>query len=262
MLAAAAGLVYSTLVEPGRLGVEHVVVPVAKLPTALEGFRIAVLSDFHLYPFTQIDHIQAAVQLANSLRPDLTVLLGDFVDATGEAIHELAPVLGGLNSRHGLFAVLGNHDYWNDAWLIRRGLEKAGIVVLKNAGVALTVGSAQLYLAGLDSAWTGRPNIGEALAARRGDLPTVALVHEPDYADTVMRDGRVSLQLSGHSHGGQVRLPGVGALQLPSWGKRYDHGLYQLGSMSLYTNRGIGLVRLPVRFNCPPEVTEITLRAG
>ena len=91
-------------------------------------------------------------------------------------------------------------------------------------------------------------------------MPVVLLVHEPDFADTVAADGRIALQLSGHSHGGQVRLPGIGALQLPSWGRRYDHGLYRLQEMHLYTNRGLGVADIPVRFNCPPEVTEITLR--
>jgi predicted MPP superfamily phosphohydrolase len=253
---------YSALVEPHRLSLERVAARLPKLPAALEGFRIAVLSDFHLHPFTKIDHVQETVRLANGLRPDLSVLLGDYVDATVDAIHELAPELGRLNARCGVFGILGNHDYWKGAKVVIGALEKAGISVLENSGVPLTVEGSTLYLAGLESAWAGRPDISQALATRRGDLPTILLAHEPDYADRAVRDGRIALQLSGHSHGGQVRLPGIGALQLPSWGRRYDHGLYHLGNMQLYTNRGIGLVKLPVRFNCPPEVTEITLQRG
>lgn len=258
-LAAMGGLGYSTLLEPQRMVVERVPIRLSNLPLALEGFRIAVLTDFHLYPFTKLPHIQRAVTLANDLQPDVAVLLGDFVDANVEAILELAPALSGLRAQHGIFAVLGNHDHWKGAKIVRAALVNEGIQVLRNAGVPLTVAGHELYLAGLESAWCGRPDIAQALSERRGDSPVVLLVHEPDYADKAAQDPRISLQLSGHSHGGQVRLPLIGALELPSWGRKYDCGHYHVGAMQLYTNRGIGLVDLPVRFNCPPEVTEITL---
>jgi predicted MPP superfamily phosphohydrolase len=252
------GLGYSTLIEPHQLSLERVTAPIVNLHSALEGLRIAVLTDFHLQPFTKIDHVQAAVRMTNDLKPDLIVLLGDYVDSTVEAIHELAPTLGQLNARLGVFGILGNHDYWKGESIVRDALGKAGIYVFKNSGVSLPVGQGELFLGGLESAWAGRPNISKALENRRGNTPTVMLVHEPDYADKTAADGR-ALQLSGHSHGGQVRLPLIGALELPSWGRRYDHGLYHLREMLLYTNRGIGLVEFPVRFNCPPEITEITL---
>lgn len=253
------GIAYSTLIEPQRLSLERVAMRLLNLPETLEGLRIAVLSDFHLHPFTTIHQIQEAVRVANNLRPDLTVLLGDYVDATVEAIHELAPALGRLDARFGVFGVLGNHDHWRGARIVRRALEDSGIVMLQNSGFLLTVGRGELFLAGLESAWAGHPDLRGALQNRRRDAPTILLVHEPDYADTSAADGRISLQLSGHSHGGQVRLPLVGALRLPKWGRRYDHGLYRLRDMLLYTNRGIGLVNVPIRFNCSPEVTEITL---
>ena len=254
-----AGLGYSTQIEPERLSLERVTTRLPGLPTALEGLRIAVLGDFHLQPFTKIGHVQDAVRLANSLRADLVVLLGDYVDATVDAIYELAPELSRLNSRLGVFGILGNHDHWKGAKLVQSVLEDSGIPILKNSGVAISVGGSELFLAGLDSAWSGYPTLEAALAGRRTGVSTVLLIHEPDFADTAASDGRIALQLSGHSHGGQVRLPFIGALRLPSWGRRYDHGLYRLGDMALYTNRGIGLVHVPVRFNCPPEVTEITL---
>ena len=260
--AAIAGIGYSTLIEPERLSLERVVTRLAGLPTALEGLRIAVLGDFHLHPFTTIGHVQDAVRLANSLRVDLVVLLGDYVDATVDAIYELAPELSRLNGRLGVFGVLGNHDHWKGAKLVQSVLQESGIPILRNSGVAIRVGGRELFLAGLDSAWSGFPTLDTALAGRRTGVSTVLLIHEPDYADTAAADGRIALQLSGHSHGGQVRLPFIGALRLPSWGRRYDQGLYRVGEMALYTNRGIGLVHTPVRFNCPPEVTEITLRGA
>ena len=254
-----AGAGYGTLVEPNRLSLERVTVRIPRLPTALEGIRIAVLSDFHLHPFTKLPHIQDGIRVANGLRPDMVVLLGDYVDSTVEAIHELAPALASLNARMGLFAILGNHDQWKGAQIVQSTLEKFGIHVLRNSGLSLSHGGSDLFLAGLESASYGFPNMNSAFNRRRQGVPTILLIHEPDFGDTAAADGRVSLQLSGHSHGGQVRLPLIGALELPIWGKKYDHGLYQLGKMALYTNRGIGLVDIPVRFNCPPEVTEITL---
>ncbi len=259
-LAAALGG-YSTLVEPQRLTLERITAKLPGLAPSWEGLRIAVLSDFHLHPFTRLPHIQDAVNLANSLKPDLVVLLGDYVDATVEAIYELAPELASLNARLGVFGVLGNHDHWKGPKVVTEKMEAHGISMLRNRGITLPGPSGGLYLAGVDSAWNGHADLQRAMADRLGKDPAILLVHEPDFADRSAADGRVALQLSGHSHGGQVRLPGIGAMRLPSFGCRYDMGTYHLRDMMLYTNRGIGLVDLPVRFNCPPEVTEVTLSA-
>jgi predicted MPP superfamily phosphohydrolase len=131
--------------------------------------------------------------------------------------------------------------------------------VLKNEGRLLSVGNASLYLAGLDDIWSGYPDLRHSLAGASPDVTTILLAHEPDFADTASWDGRINLQLSGHSHGGQVRLPGLGAPILPFMGRKYDQGLYQVNGMWLYTTRGVGVGRIPFRINCPPEVTEITL---
>jgi predicted MPP superfamily phosphohydrolase len=132
-------------------------------------------------------------------------------------------------------------------------------MVLENSGLLLQIGSHPIFLAGLESAWAGHPNINLALSRRREGDPVILMMHEPDFADTAAAAGRIALQLSGHSHGGQVRVPLVGAIRLPSWGRKYDQGLYKLDGMRVYTNRGIGMVKHPVRFNCPPEVTVMTL---
>lgn len=250
---------YSTLVEPHRISVERATVPVRDLHPGLNGFRLAVLSDFHLHPFTRIELIADAVRVANSLKPDLVALLGDYVDESVEAIRELAPALGRLNARLGVFGVLGNHDLWKGPRLVREALQREGIHILRNEGLTLSRDGGSLHLAGLDDVWAGHPNVEAAMASNRRNHPTIQLVHEPDYADVVARDHRVALQLSGHTHGGQVRVPFLGALRLPSWGRKYQAGLYRVGRMHLYTNRGIGCVNFPIRLNCPPEVTELTL---
>lgn len=245
--------------EANWLAVERVTVPVPGLPAAAEGFTLALMSDFHLYPYTQLDLMQRAVAMTNELQPDAVALVGDFVLEQAESIFDLAPVLAGINATHGIFAALGNHDYWTNPHVVEQGLRESGISVLKNSGVPLGGSQDLLYLAGLDDGWSGQMDLAAALAARPGALPTVMLMHEPDFADGIAPTGQVALQLSGHSHGGQVRIPGVGAPVLPTYGEKYDMGLYQLEGMWLYTTRGVGVIGPPVRINCRPEITHITL---
>jgi predicted MPP superfamily phosphohydrolase len=123
----------------------------------------------------------------------------------------------------------------------------------------LDIGGELLYLAGVDDGWSGQPDLKAALDEHRGNTPVILLAHEPDLADAFARDGRVSLQLSGHTHGGQVRVPALGPIILPYLGQKYDQGLHRVNDMWIYTNRGLGVIPPPVRLNCRPEITEITL---
>ena len=255
-----AGYGYVFYVEPHWLSIERVDVPIYGLPEAFDGFTIVCMSDFHLHPYTQIDFIKKVVSTANELNPDLICLLGDYVFESADSIYELAPVLAGLESTYGVFAVLGNHDLWTDAAVVRSGLGSVGIRVLVNESVLLRLGSDNLILAGLDDGWSGEPDLSLALEGSPQDSPVILMLHEPDFADYYTRDGRVRLQLSGHSHGGQVRLPGIGAPFLPDFACNYDDGLVEIEGMWLYTTRGIGVIGPPVRFNCRPEITEITLQ--
>lgn len=254
--------IYGLRIEPQKLTVESVTIPVPQLHPALEGFRIVQLSDFHLHPHTQLPLIERAVAQANALRPDLVVLTGDYVLDFIESIFELAPVLGRLNARYGIFCIMGNHDVKMNNIIVPRGLRDERLHVLQNEGLVLSVGAGKLYLAGVDDGIYGRPHLGRAMANWQRGATTVLLAHEPDFADAYVRDPRIALQLSGHTHGGQVNLPGHGPLILPRYGKKYHTGLYRLQQMWVYTNRGIGVGGIPVRFNCPPEVTEITLTCG
>lgn len=245
--------------EAADPAVERVRIPVPDLPDALEGYRIAVLADFHLEPFTKIETINKGVALANSLKPDLAVLLGDYVWHELDAVYTLAPALARLDARQGVFAILGNHDIWTNVTVITEALTAVGLPPLVNQGVGLPVGRETLWLAGLDDGWSGSPDLVAALTQRPSRATTVLLMHEPDLADDYSQDTGIALQLSGHSHGGQIRFPGVGALVTPYLAWKYDMGLYSVNDMWLYTNRGLGVTNLPVRFNCPPEITEITL---
>ncbi len=240
--------------------VDQVPIRIKNLHPALEGFTLLQMTDQHLYPLTQPSLIKKSVAIANSLNPDLVVLTGDYVWQDLEAIDELAPILAGLDAKYGVFSTLGNHDYWLDADVISTTLEAAGLPVLVNQGLSIKHGKGSFYLAGLDDGWSGNPDLDATLEGAMPGDPVILLCHEPDLADRYALDGRVSLQLSGHSHGGQIRLPGLGALILPYLGRKYDIGLYKVDEMLLYTNRGLGVISEPVRYNCPPEITQFELR--
>jgi len=261
-LGGALGLKYAREVEPNLLQIEKIDIPFRSLPASLDGTRLVCLSDFHLHPYTQIELVQECVRQVNRLDADVVCLLGDYVFDRAEAIFELAPVLAGIETRHGPYSVLGNHDLWTDPELVSAILEREGIPVLENEHVTIELPRGGLVLAGLEDGWSGKPDLDAALSGQTDELPLILMMHEPDFADRFRSDGRVDLQLSGHTHGGQVRLPVVGAPFLPRYGQKYDQGLYDLDGMWLYTTRGIGVIGPPLRFNCRPEITLLTLRHG
>ncbi len=247
---------YALLLEPFWPVLERVQITLKGLPSHLNGLRIAFLSDFHHGPQVDTDTIARAVAMAGEAKPDLILLGGDYVTGSAEYAGSCARELARLQAPLGVYGCLGNHDYWTDANAVARALRRAGVRALRNEGVEVSRG---LWVAGMDDAWEGRPSMDSALQGMPPDAVVVALVHEPDYADRVAADGRVALTLAGHTHGGQVRLPLLGPPILPYLGQRYPAGLYRLGNMALYVTRGVGLIAPPVRFNCRPEVTLLTL---
>lgn len=253
---------YARRVEPEHFVLERRTFRFPHLRPALDGFRVVFMSDHHLYPFTPRELLERAVEQSNALRPDLVLLGGDYIYTRPDSIHELAPMLARLNATFGVYAVLGNHDFRRGPGLIRSALAAQSIEVLVNRGLHLGPKGGRLYLAGLDSVWAGAPDGRQAFAGCRETDLAVALVHEPDYFPTLVKSTPVHLQLSGHSHGGQVRIPALGPVTLPRWGRIYHTGLYELNGRSIYVGRGLGMVGLPVRFDCPPEITEITFEAA
>jgi predicted MPP superfamily phosphohydrolase len=238
---------------------ERVEIPIKNLKPALEGFTIAQLSDIHLQPYTKPDLVQRAVEMSNELQPDLVVLTGDYVWRDQEAAFELAPLLAGLNARHGVYSVLGNHDLWLDVEATKRAFAEAGLPMLINQGVEIVEGNASFYLAGMDDGWSGEPDLDLAMEKAPNGIPTVLLLHEPDLVDETSLDPRIALQLSGHTHGGQVLVAGRPPIFTPTLGKKYSQGLFRVNDTWLYTNRGLGVISVPLRMNCPPEVTLLTL---
>ncbi|HXW91796.1 MAG TPA: metallophosphoesterase [Terriglobales bacterium] len=255
--------------EPSSAVLVRVEMALARLPTAFDGFTIAQLSDFHYNEVFTVTPIQKAIQIVNGLHPDLVVLTGDFVTTSvfsrkpeleaARAAEPCAKLLRALRSQLGSLAVLGNHDVAADPHLVTEALEAQGITVLRNRSQVLERGANRLWLCGLDS-MEGHPRLDLALQGVPGNESVVLCMHEPDFADAAARHP-VDLQLSGHSHGGQVWIPGLGAPWLPLYARKYPRGRYRVGELSLYTNIGLGTIRIPMRFNCIPEVTLITLRA-
>jgi uncharacterized protein len=218
--------------------------------------RVAVMGDIHFDPLYEEAYIAATVTEINGLHPDLILYTGDFITNQSRRVHDLAAILSLGTARLGAYAVPGNHDHWAGLAGITSALEKKGIRFLRNKCVALP-DEDQVFLSGLDSFWAGTPD-PSVLAATPENSRHILLVHEPD-SFLQVTDPRVKLQISGHTHGGQVRLPFYGALVLPRFGRNFEMGLYKQESRSLYVNRGIGTLLPHVRLNCAPEITVFEL---
>ena len=258
----AAGIITNAILknELNNPVVERINIPIKGLAPSLAGFNIVQISDIHMWPVIKTNLVRKTVKLVNALQPDLIVITGDFVTRFVGAIYQLAPELGKLRAHHGVFASLGNHDLWVNAEAITHALNNSGIRVLINQGVPIYANGELIWLAGIDDAIAGKPDLNAALNGIPTDIPVVLLGHEPDPADTVSLDERVDLMLTGHSHGGQIRFPVIGSPFKAHQAQKYDKGLYDVNSMWLYVNRGIGVITsVPLRLNCPPEITELTL---
>jgi predicted MPP superfamily phosphohydrolase len=271
----AAGLAfYSGEVERHWIDVAHHDVELRGLPADLHGLRIVQISDIHMDDYTEPFFLRRVIERVNQLKPDAVFLTGDFVTSgkppnhfAQEAAWKCAGMLKGLECRS-LYAALGNHDISSGSAAIESALRGCGITVIKNSYLPIERGSGRLWLAGLDDPLVGHPNLDEAIPERiRGvrNEPLVLLCHAPDYATKVLQHPggqAVDLMISGHTHGGQIRLPLIGAVVLPPMGRRFIEGWFQLDRMRLYVNRGIGTIGLPFRLDCPPEITVFNLRAA
>jgi predicted MPP superfamily phosphohydrolase len=265
---AVAGLAYySGEYERHALDVTHKTIQLEGLPETFHGLKIAQISDIHFKEFTEAGFLRDVIDQINKLKPDMVVFTGDFVSNgpfsqafSLECGHACAKLLGTITCPH-KYAVLGNHDVIVGAAAITEALVSNGIPVLANRSLPIERGGERIWLSGLEDAVLQRPDLSAALPPHRdpGREPLVLLVHEPDIASQFIRNG-VSLMLSGHTHGGQVRIPFLRPVYLPALGKDFVEGHFRFqDGLQLYVNRGIGTVGVPFRFNCPPELTILTL---
>lgn len=255
------GYAYIYELEPDQITVEQVALALPRLPHAFEGLRLVQISDLHLGEHISAEHLHAVIDRVNAQNADVVAITGDYIHHNARPIaDQIIPVLQRIQAREAVVGVMGNHDHWAGARVVREVVAAGNVLDLRNDVRTLRRGSDELHLCGLDDFTERISNLDQVLDRLPPTGGAVLLVHEPDYADISALTGRFDLQISGHSHGGQVRLPGIGPLVLPRYGQKYPNGHYTIGTMQLYTNRGIGLISPPVRFNCPPEITVFTLQ--
>jgi len=256
---------YGRALEPHWVDVETIPLAVAGLPANLSGKRIGQLSDIHLSQYFSPDRLLAAVETINALAPDWLFLTGDYVGDDARSAQGLIEPLRQLKMP--TFASFGNHDHWSNLAIVQSMLTQTPVKILRNAATQL---ADQLWVAGIDDLWSGRPDLKAALRDVPTGVTTLLLAHEPDFFDRVVQQqAPVAVQFSGHSHGGQVRLPllqaGADGLHtyapiLPRYAKHYPMGLRKIGERQVYTNRGLGVWPIPYRLNCRPELSLFTLQ--
>ena len=256
---------YSDFGEPGAFAVETVHLTLKRLPRVFSGFRIAQISDLHMGGWLNAQRLQHVVDLVLAQKPDVLVITGDFLkgrsftESTEQGLADLIRILSPVTSLIPTFAVLGNHDYWTNPRAIRSMLRECGITDLTNTAFAVNRQGKKIYLCGVDDIRYGNVRLNDVIAKLEADSAAILLVHEPDFADESAATGKFDLQISGHTHGGQIVIPFWGPPVLPPSGRKYPSGLYKVGDMFQYTNRGVGTDTISTRINCPPEITVFEL---
>lgn len=258
---------YSGEVARHEISISQIPMPLAGLPESFRGFRVVQISDVHFKEYTEPFFLKRVVNHVNLLEPDLVLLTGDFISFgplprrfAARWVYDCARLLSHIRCPV-RYAVLGNHDVMVNQYAVTDALEQHHIPVLSNRYVPIEHSGGRIWLGGTADVSELAPNLSLALPGRKaGAEPVILMVHEPDYADTVVGHG-VALMISGHTHGGQVRLPLLPAIHLPRLGKKYVEGLFHFrDGMRLYVNRGVGTVGVPFRLFCPPEITVFTLQ--
>jgi predicted MPP superfamily phosphohydrolase len=242
----------------------QIAIPVPHLPEEFEGFSIALLSDIHSSVFMTKETMQRYVRAANGLGTDMIAVVGDFVNSQVDEVYPFAEAFADLAAPYGVFGVLGNHDYYSrDVDTVARLVNDCGIRLLVNSRTAIRKNNSVLNLLGADdtgNAPKAAASFDRMLTGIDGQQPTVLLCHRP-YFFQQAADRNIGLTLSGHTHGGQIVFAKVGdeIVSLARVASPYVAGLYSIGSSRMYVSRGIGTVGVPVRINCPPEITKIVL---
>lgn len=255
---------YGFVIEPSRLVLRQTAITLAVWPESFKGLRVAVISDLHAgSPYITIEKIRRVVEMTNAAQPDLILLPGDFIiqDVFGGEFMEpetFAAELKSLKARDGVFATLGNHDWWYNAPRVKQAIANAGIPVLENQAVKIERGGNAIWLAGLADQWEGHPDIAGTLKQVTDNSPVIAFTHNPDLFPAI--PSRIALTIAGHTHGGQVALPIIGRPIVPSrFGQRYAIGHIVEDGKHLFVSTGIGTSIIPVRFGVPPEVSLLTI---
>jgi predicted MPP superfamily phosphohydrolase len=250
--------IYAHKIEPLWFEIKQISITLPQLDRAFRGYRIVQISDLHAGDKIDRTHLNKVIDAVNDQKPDLVVITGDHVSRMPRRHIELLDIYLRLHPRDRTVAVLGNHDVYNDATPIRTALKTAGVTLLENNIYTLKRDNATLHIAGVGDVFAKEDRLDQVLAQLPATGAAIMLAHEPDFADEAAATKRFGLQLSGHSHGGQLRFPFFDGY-VPELAQKYPLGRYQVGDMIQYTNRGIGTVKIYARFNCRPEISVFTL---
>lgn len=249
--------------DPRDFEIVPITVKMEGLDPAFDNYKIVHISDIHLGQWISAKRIEGVVNLVNKQQPDLIAITGDSVSyVVNEPILDMLGYLKNLKPRDATVAVMGNHDHWIGAEEIRKVMCESNIVELENDVYTIKRGDASLNIAGIDSVTLDKHDLNAVLKKLPESGPAILLAHEPDFADVSAATGRFKLQLSGHSHGGQMIIPGLGTPFRGSEFRKYPLGKYNVGDMVQYTNRGLGTNVFWIRINCPPEITLMELQSS
>lgn len=250
--------------NPRNIDLVEVDIALDKLGRNFQNYRILNISDIHLGQWINPEYLDDLIDYVNTLNYDLIVLTGDYFSYNIESYDDaLEKSLKKLKAEDGKFGILGNHDHWMDADKVRRIFKTADIYDLSNDNVVLRKGNDKINLAGVDSCTVCADNLDKVLAKLEDDCPTILLAHEPDFALESSQTGKIDLQISGHSHGGQFIIPKFETTPFRGPNStRYPVGLYKVNDMVQYTSKGLGTNSFRIRINCKPEITIITLKSN
>lgn len=267
LAAIVAGLgVWAFWIEPASLRIQEYETKLKNWPTACDGLSVAIVADIHAgAPHIGLDKVKKVVEITNAEKPDLILLLGDYVIhgvLGGKFIgpEKTAPILSKLRAPLGVFAILGNHDWWLDANRVAKAISINPITLLEDANVEIGLNDCKFHLVGISDFREGPHDIRKAMHGVPRRSPVIILTHDPDIFPHLPK--QASLAIAGHTHGGQVNLPWFGRLKVPSqYGARFAAGMIVEGTQKYFVSPGIGTSILPVRFRVPPEVSLLKFRS-
>lgn len=253
---------YSFIFEPHNIQIEKISIEIENLPEEFEGTKIVHLTDFHSKNFGERE--KRVLEILKNLNPDFVFITGDLIDHSTKDLNSCQEFWQELGNQHQgkVFGVLGNHEHWlgsPDVVAIKKLLEKSGISILNNENRKIFQDNNYIYLLGVDDPDSEKDDLSKAIIDTEENIPKILLAHSPDIIDNLRKE-KVDLILTGHTHGGQVIIPFIKPFWIPTKNRgKYASGLFEVNDTLLYVNRGIGTAALPIRFNCPPEITVIEL---
>jgi predicted MPP superfamily phosphohydrolase len=245
-----------------KVSQESICIEIPGLGEDFHEYKIIQLSDFHLGTMLNQSDLRQIIEQVNILEPDLVAITGDLVSSNLEIFAQIfIDELSKISAVDGVVSVMGNHDHWTDVTIVREIYRECQILELRNQTHSIQRNDSELILAGIDDYYAKKDDLEKVVSELPDDKPVVLLAHEPDFAEFSSQSKKFVLQLSGHSHGGQICFPGIGSLYLPRYARKYPSGLYSINGMTLYTNRGLGTSWLKIRFNCSPEIAVFRLQS-